>query len=90
MECLSRLGFIDWIGRKTELLILLVDEEYQLTLAILIILWVMYSYFGDVSSIIYQSNALFFILDFSYNFLCSRFDTSNRNDGENCCIIGSK
>lgn len=40
MECLARLGLIDWIGRKTELLILLVDDEYRLTLAILIILWV--------------------------------------------------
>lgn len=40
MEALSELGLIDWIGRQTENVILSVSKEYQLTVAILIILWV--------------------------------------------------
>lgn len=40
MECLARLGLIKWIGKQTENLILLADEPMQLTLAIIIILWV--------------------------------------------------
>lgn len=40
MESLSELGLIDWIGTQTELIILSVDEESRLAVAILIILWV--------------------------------------------------
>lgn len=40
MECLARLGLINWIGKQTEQLIQLVDENYRLALAIFIILWV--------------------------------------------------
>lgn len=40
MECLARLGLIKWIGKQTEQLILMVDKDYRLTLAILIVLWV--------------------------------------------------
>lgn len=40
MECMARLGLIKWIGTQTEHLILMVDEELRLALAIVIILWV--------------------------------------------------
>lgn len=40
MESLAKLGLIDWIGGQTENLILAVDEEARLAVAILIILWV--------------------------------------------------
>ncbi|XP_011153269.1 P protein [Harpegnathos saltator] len=40
MECLSRLGFIDWIGKQTETIILSVNEESRLAVAILLLLWV--------------------------------------------------
>lgn len=40
MESMARLGLIDWIGNQTENIILSVDEEFRLTVAILIILWV--------------------------------------------------
>lgn len=40
MECLARLGLIKWIGKQTEDFILLVDEDFRLALAIVIILWV--------------------------------------------------
>lgn len=40
MEALSELGLIDWIGRQTENVILSVEKENQLAVAILIILWV--------------------------------------------------
>lgn len=40
MECLSELGFILWMGQQTESIIKLVDEDYRLTVAILLILWV--------------------------------------------------
>ncbi|XP_031624737.1 P protein-like isoform X2 [Contarinia nasturtii] len=40
MECVARMGLIHWIGKQTEELILLVDEEYRLALAIVIVLWV--------------------------------------------------
>lgn len=40
MECLSELGFILWMGRMTENVITLVSEQYRLTVAILLILWV--------------------------------------------------
>lgn len=39
-QALSKLGFIDWIGEQTQSVILAVDKEYQLTVAILLILWV--------------------------------------------------
>lgn len=40
MESLSELGLIDWIGTQTEYIILSVNEESRLAVAILIILWV--------------------------------------------------
>ncbi|KAL0276904.1 UNVERIFIED_CONTAM: hypothetical protein PYX00_004364 [Menopon gallinae] len=40
MEALSRLRLIEWIGRKTEQLILGVEPDYQLSVAIVLILWV--------------------------------------------------
>lgn len=40
MESLGKLGLIDWIGNQTERVILSVDENYRLAVAILIILWV--------------------------------------------------
>lgn len=40
MECLARLGLIKWIGKQTEEIILLVDKDYRLALAIIIVLWV--------------------------------------------------
>lgn len=40
MESLAKLGLIEWIGSQTEDLILAVDEEARLAVAILIILWV--------------------------------------------------
>lgn len=40
MESLSELGLIDWIGLQTENIILSVNEEQRLTVAILLILWV--------------------------------------------------
>ena len=44
MEALSELGLIDWIGRQTESVILSVGEESRLMVAILIILWVSFSF----------------------------------------------
>ncbi|XP_015586943.1 P protein [Cephus cinctus] len=40
MEALSRLGLIDWIGKQTEMVILSVNEESRLAVAILLLLWV--------------------------------------------------
>ncbi|XP_013177018.1 PREDICTED: P protein-like isoform X4 [Papilio xuthus] len=40
MEALSKLGLISWIGRMTESVILQVNEESRLTVALLLILWV--------------------------------------------------
>lgn len=40
MESLAGLGLIDWIGTQTEAIILTVNEESRLAVAILIILWV--------------------------------------------------
>ncbi|XP_034234646.1 P protein [Thrips palmi] len=40
MEALSRLKLIEWIGKQTESLILAVPKDYQLAMAILLILWV--------------------------------------------------
>lgn len=40
MEALTELGLIEWIGQQTEKVILSVDEDSRLTVAILIILWV--------------------------------------------------
>ncbi|XP_054005067.1 P protein-like isoform X1 [Hylaeus anthracinus] len=40
MEALSRLGLIDWIGKQTESIILSVNEESRLAVAILLLLWV--------------------------------------------------
>lgn len=42
MECLARLGLIQFIGQQSENLVLLVDEQYRLALAIVIILSVCY------------------------------------------------
>lgn len=40
MEALSRLGLIDWIGKQTQNIIMSVDHENRLTVAILLMLWV--------------------------------------------------
>ncbi|KAM0729096.1 P protein [Formica fusca] len=40
MEALSRLGLITWIGKQTENIILSVNEESRLAVAILLLLWV--------------------------------------------------
>lgn len=40
MESLVKLGLIEWIGIHTENVILSVGKEYQLTVAILIVVWV--------------------------------------------------
>lgn len=40
MESLAKLSLIEWIGRQTENVILLVGEEFRLTVAVLIVLWV--------------------------------------------------
>lgn len=40
MESLSKLGLIDYIGAQTEAIILSVNEESRLAVALLIILWV--------------------------------------------------
>lgn len=39
-QALSRLGLISWIGRQTEAVVLAVNEESRLAVAILLILWV--------------------------------------------------
>lgn len=40
IECLGELGLIHWLGRHTERLIESVSDEYRLTVAIQMILWV--------------------------------------------------
>ncbi|XP_033212029.1 P protein-like [Belonocnema kinseyi] len=40
MEALSRMGLLAWIGKQTEIVILSVNEESRLAVAILLILWV--------------------------------------------------
>lgn len=40
MESLARLGLIEWIGNQTENIVMSVNEEFRLTVAILLILWV--------------------------------------------------
>lgn len=40
MECLARLGLINWIGKQSEMIIQTVGEDYRLAIAIIIILWV--------------------------------------------------
>ncbi|KAJ8688448.1 hypothetical protein QAD02_024243 [Eretmocerus hayati] len=40
MEALTKLGLIAWIGKRTELVIMSVNEESRLAAAILLILWV--------------------------------------------------
>lgn len=40
MECLARLGLINWIGKQTEQLILMADEPMRLSFAIIVVLWV--------------------------------------------------
>ncbi|KAG4072992.1 hypothetical protein HA402_009411 [Bradysia odoriphaga] len=40
MECLARLGLINWIGKQSETVIQSVGEDYRLAVAIIIILWV--------------------------------------------------
>jgi len=39
-QALSRLGLINWIGRQTEAIVLAVNQESRLAVAILLILWV--------------------------------------------------
>lgn len=40
MEALSKMGLIEWIGTQTQSVIMSVDHENRLTVAILLILWV--------------------------------------------------
>lgn len=40
LQALSRLGLIAWIGKQTESIILSVNEESRLAVAILLLLWV--------------------------------------------------
>lgn len=40
MEAVERMGFILWIGKQTENVIMSVGEDSRLTVAILLILWV--------------------------------------------------
>ncbi|XP_015836581.1 P protein isoform X2 [Tribolium castaneum] len=40
MEALSRLGLIDWVGKQTQTVIMSVDQDSRLTVAIVLILWV--------------------------------------------------
>ncbi|XP_058793379.1 P protein-like [Phymastichus coffea] len=40
MEALTKLGVISWIGKKTETVIMSVNEESRLAVAILLLLWV--------------------------------------------------
>lgn len=40
LQALSRLGLIAWIGKQTEKIILSVNEESRLAVAILLLLWV--------------------------------------------------
>lgn len=40
MESLAKLGLIEWIGNQTESIILLVNEEFRLAVAILMVLWI--------------------------------------------------
>lgn len=40
MESLAKLGLIEWIGLQTKIVILSVGEEFRLTVAILIVVWV--------------------------------------------------
>ena len=40
VQALTELGLIKWIGQQTETLILAVPKDYQLAVAILLILWV--------------------------------------------------
>lgn len=54
MESLSELGLIDWIGDRTESVIMSVGEESRLAVAILIILWV---------SVCYHYKFLFYLIN---------------------------
>lgn len=40
VESVALLGLIDWIGKQTETVIMLVSDESRLAVAILLILWV--------------------------------------------------
>lgn len=40
MDCITRLGLINWIGKQSEIIIQSVGEDYRLAVAIIIILWV--------------------------------------------------
>lgn len=37
---MSELGLIEWVGKQTEMIIMSVAEEYRLSIAIILILWV--------------------------------------------------
>lgn len=39
-QALAKLGLIDWVGKQTYRIIMSVDQENRLTVAILLILWV--------------------------------------------------
>lgn len=51
MECLARLGFIQWIGKQAETIILCVNEDARLAVAIVIVLWVRHSI--EISGILF-------------------------------------
>lgn len=40
IESLAELGLIDWLGTQTESVILMVDKEYRLGVAVYMILWI--------------------------------------------------
>lgn len=40
MECMARLGLVNWIGKQTEEVILSVHQDARLALAIILIIWV--------------------------------------------------
>lgn len=52
MECLARLGLINWIGKQSEMIIQSVGEDYRLVVAIIIILWVNSVWRCDCSQIV--------------------------------------
>ena len=56
MECLARLGLIQWIRAWTEYLILLADEQMRLTFAIVIILWVKIGFLQICDVLVYLRN----------------------------------
>lgn len=60
MECLARMGLINWIGKQTEIVILSVSEEARLAVAIIIILWVTLRQFELLAPHKLNGNIFFF------------------------------